>query len=105
MAADSALLCPLCASLSRAECETLGHSAALRVPTDPAPWRQRESGGGGGGGGGWENTVMVLTMSTSPVSSVDEHQLARLAQSVEHGTLNPRVVGSSPTSGAFFFSF
>ncbi|KRY40175.1 hypothetical protein T01_8411 [Trichinella spiralis] len=24
---------------------------------------------------------------------------ARLAQSVEHGTLNPRVVGSSPTSG------
>ena len=27
---------------------------------------------------------------------------ARLAQSVEHGTLNPRVVGSSPTLGAFF---
>ena len=27
---------------------------------------------------------------------------ARLAQSVEHRTLNPRVVGSSPTSGAFF---
>ena len=26
--------------------------------------------------------------------------LARLAQSVEHGTLNPRVVGSSPTLGA-----
>ncbi|KRX49162.1 hypothetical protein T05_13433 [Trichinella murrelli] len=26
---------------------------------------------------------------------------ARLAQSVEHGTLNPRVVGSSPTSGYF----
>ena len=25
---------------------------------------------------------------------------ARLAQSVEHGTLNPRVVGSSPTLGA-----
>jgi hypothetical protein len=24
---------------------------------------------------------------------------ARLAQSVEHGTLNPRVVGSSPTLG------
>ena len=24
---------------------------------------------------------------------------ARLAQSVEHGTFNPRVVGSSPTSG------
>ena len=27
---------------------------------------------------------------------------ARLAQSVEHGTLNPRVVGSSPTLGAIF---
>ena len=25
--------------------------------------------------------------------------IARLAQSVEHGTLNPRVVGSSPTLG------
>ena len=30
---------------------------------------------------------------------------ARLAQSVEHGTLNPRVVGSSPTSGAPFSFF
>ena len=30
--------------------------------------------------------------------------LARLAQSVEHGTLNPRVVGSSPTLGALDFS-
>ena len=30
---------------------------------------------------------------------------ARLAQSVEHGTLNPRVVCSSPTLGAFFFDF
>ena len=31
---------------------------------------------------------------------------ARLAQSVEHETLNLRVVGSSPTLGAsFFFSF
>ncbi len=27
---------------------------------------------------------------------------ARLAQSVEHGTLNPRVVGSSPTLGDLF---
>ena len=27
---------------------------------------------------------------------------ARLAQSVEHGTLNPGVVGSSPTLGALF---
>ena len=31
-------------------------------------------------------------------------QPARLAQSVEHGTLNPRVVGSSPTLGDFFFA-
>ena len=30
-------------------------------------------------------------------------QEARLAQSVEHGTLNPRVVGSSPTLGVPFF--
>ena len=31
--------------------------------------------------------------------------VARLAQSVEHGTLNPRVVGSSPTLGALFLFF
>ncbi len=30
---------------------------------------------------------------------------ARLAQSVEHRTLNPGVVGSSPTLGAHIFSF
>ena len=30
---------------------------------------------------------------------------ARLAQSVEHGTLNPRVVGSSPTLGGCFSAF
>ena len=29
-------------------------------------------------------------------------QVARLAQLVEHGTLNPRVVGSSPTLGETF---
>ena len=29
--------------------------------------------------------------------------MARLAQSVEHETLNLRVVGSSPTLGAHFF--
>ena len=28
--------------------------------------------------------------------------VARLAQSVEHGTLNPRVVGSRPTLGGTF---
>ena len=27
-----------------------------------------------------------------------------LAQSVEHGTLNPRVVGSSPTLGELYFA-
>ena len=32
-------------------------------------------------------------------------QQARLAQSVEHGTLNPRVVGSSPTLGGQLFYF
>ena len=32
-------------------------------------------------------------------------QSARLAQSVEHETLNLRVVGSSPTLGAIIFSF
>ena len=31
-------------------------------------------------------------------------QQARLAQSVEHETLNLRVVGSSPTLGEHFFS-
>ncbi|KRY89562.1 hypothetical protein T4D_14390 [Trichinella pseudospiralis] len=33
-----------------------------------------------------------------------EFNLAWLAQSVEHGTLNPRVVGSSPTSGVLLLS-
>ena len=31
---------------------------------------------------------------------MDIEAAARLAQSVEHGTLNPGVVGSSPTLGA-----
>ena len=30
------------------------------------------------------------------------YKYARLARSVEHGTLNPRVVGSSPTLGVLF---
>ena len=35
-----------------------------------------------------------------------QHLSARLAQSVEHGTLNPRVVGSSPTLGdGLLFSY
>ena len=33
------------------------------------------------------------------------YSTARLAQSVEHGTLNPRVVGSSPTLGEFFLQW
>ena len=32
-------------------------------------------------------------------------RVARLAQSVEHGTLNPRVVGSSPTLGGSLAKF
>ena len=35
---------------------------------------------------------------------MDIEAAARLAQSVEHGTLNPGVVGSSPTLGAPFCS-
>ncbi|KAI8508219.1 hypothetical protein Bbelb_144590 [Branchiostoma belcheri] len=34
------------------------------------------------------------------VTNANNPTFARLAQSVEHGTLNPRVVGSSPTLGA-----
>ena len=33
---------------------------------------------------------------------VELHNIARLAQSVEHETLNLRVVGSSPTLGDLF---
>ena len=33
---------------------------------------------------------------------MDIEAAARLAQSVEHGTLNPGVVGSSPTLGDLF---
>ena len=46
-------------------------------------------------------TVSSLKRSISQVTSSN----ARLAQSVEHGTLNPRVVGSSPTSGDLFTFF
>ena len=42
---------------------------------------------------------LVLNLTFFP----DASQEARLAQSVEHGTLNPRVVGSSPTLGGIFF--
>ncbi|KRZ98171.1 hypothetical protein T08_13459 [Trichinella sp. T8] len=47
----------------------------------------------------WCSTIAI--MRTSPLSIGEYINEARLAQSVEHGTLNPRVVGSSPTSGYF----
>ncbi|KRX26112.1 hypothetical protein T07_1638 [Trichinella nelsoni] len=47
----------------------------------------------------WWSTIAI--MRTSPLSIGEKLNEARLAQSVEHGTLNPRVVGSSPTSGVF----
>ena len=59
----------------------------------------------------WIDMKIVLP-STDRESRFESHLrhnrdvcTARLAQSVEHGTLNPRVVGSSPTPGDFpFFS-
>ena len=46
-----------------------------------------------------------ITELQSLLESCMTGQPARLAQSVEHGTLNPRVVGSSPTSGAHFYFY
>ena len=46
----------------------------------------------------WSQTYrLVMTLQLLPAAA------ARLAQSVEHETLNLRVVGSSPTLGAFLF--
>ena len=45
------------------------------------------------------------SVTNSHFAKVRIYVTAWLAQSVEHGTLNPRVVGSSPTSGAFFVLF
>jgi hypothetical protein len=46
----------------------------------------------------------VPTAKTNPTKcSAQVVNLARLAQSVEHETLNLRVVGSSPTLGEKFF--
>ena len=42
-------------------------------------------------------------ISIRNVAHQHTHKRARLAQSVEHETLNLRVVGSSPTLGAFFY--
>ena len=44
-------------------------------------------------------------MGWTSILPVRETLAARLAQSVEHGTLNPRVVGSSPTLGEILLSF
>ncbi|KRZ63477.1 hypothetical protein T02_5498 [Trichinella nativa] len=51
----------------------------------------------------WCSTIAI--MPTSPLSIGEKLNEARLAQSVEHGTLNPRVVGSSPTSGVLPLMF
>ena len=45
----------------------------------------------------------VLANHHSPQLFTVVYATARLAQSVEHETLNLRVVGSSPTLGAYFF--
>ena len=50
-------------------------------------------------------TCKIYTHSIKTINHMRFDNQARLAQSVEHGTLNPRVVGSSPTSGDNFFFF
>ena len=48
----------------------------------------------------------IKNFSHSKIISTGYNASARLAQSVEHGTLNPRVVGSSPTlGGSTFFHY
>ena len=44
---------------------------------------------------------LSLLSKNNPNSPKETTPAAWLAQSVEHGTLNPRVVGSSPTSGVY----
>ena len=46
-------------------------------------------------------TIYIWTSFSDPTFKIQK--AARLAQSVEHETLNLRVVGSSPTLGAIFF--
>ena len=49
---------------------------------------------------------MGVTQSHNETDNeLPRYTTARLAQSVEHGTLNPRVVGSSPTLGANHLAF
>ena len=45
------------------------------------------------------NLDVIITELFHPI------HMARLAQSVEHETLNLRVVGSSPTLGVMFYLF
>ena len=48
------------------------------------------------------DTHICIWCSVKIASSQAKFVQAQLAQLVEHGTFNPRVVGSSPTSGAYF---
>ena len=57
-------------------------------------------GSGSGTSGKWPSGNMQITGSLCHSWNLLH---ARLAQSVEHGTLNPRVVGSSPTLGETFY--
>ena len=47
---------------------------------------------------------LTFAMDSINIHHKLKRQSARLAQSVEHETLNLRVVGSSPTLGVIFFS-
>ena len=53
----------------------------------------------------WESCMIPLHQRrhVSNKLNINNSLLARLAQSVEHETLNLRVVGSSPTLGEHFF--
>ena len=48
---------------------------------------------------------VYIYLSNLTNCTINQAKTARLAQSVEHETLNLRVVGSSPTLGAYTFSF
>ena len=51
---------------------------------------------------GWIGTISRHS-APGQLQNLEVTASARLAQSVEHETLNLRVVGSSPTLGAIFF--
>ena len=48
-------------------------------------------------------TLIIRSGEFMNFTAIKSHAITRLAQSVEHGTLNPRVVGSSPTLGELIF--